>query len=78
MILTPNFDLIKYTWRFINVAWWHFWSGSYITTVIIDMNEHNMLTEEINVYTIYINFTRVLHTITTLKNIRLDLLNVNK
>ena len=42
------------------------------------MNEHNILTEEINAYTININFTRVLHNITTLKNIRLDLLNVNK
>ena len=42
------------------------------------MNEHNKLTEEINVYTININFTRVLHNITTLKNVRLNLLNVNK
>ena len=29
------------------------------------MNEHNILTEEIDVYNIYINFTRVLHNITT-------------
>ena len=31
-----------------------FGSGSYITTVIIDMNERNILTEEINVYTIFL------------------------
>ena len=46
--------------------------------MIIDMDEHNILTEEINVYTIYINFICVLHNIATLKNIHFDLLNVNK
>ena len=73
MILTPNFDLIKYTWRFIKDSWQQFGSGSYINTVIVDMSEHNMMTEEINVYLIYINFIRVLHNITTFKNILLDL-----
>ena len=78
-VIFPNFDLIKYTWCFINDSWQHFGSGSYINIVIIDISEHSMLTEEINVYLIYIN---QLHPYFTqqydFKNILLDLLNANK